>query len=309
MKRSKPVFAIILLQVTVAFSQTGKDQALVLRGPYLGQAAPLNKSQVFAPGFISTAYGELNSVFTADGKEFYFTRRGVPGKPASIMVTRLINNEWTIPSPVDFTSEYNDVDLFLTPDGSSMIYCSGRLVNEGAYKRMNNDFWISKRTGDSWGKPSKFAQEAVSEYEDYYPVVTRSGNLYFNSQRGGPGTNDIYCSKYINGKYTPAEKLPGPVNTEYREYDALVSPDEKTVIFSSERPGGFGGSDIYISFKKPDNSWSEPENLGNEINSGASEYGSSFSPDGRYFFFTSNRNGSEDIFWISAGILNERKKK
>ena len=139
--------------------------------------------------------------------------------------------------------------------------------------------------------------------------MTKSGNLYFNSQRGGQGTNDIFCSKFNDGKYTPAKKLPAPINTEYREFDAYVSPDEDMILFSSTRPGGSGWSDIYISFKKTDGSWSDPENLGKEINSPWSEYGSMISPDGKYFFYTSNKNGSEDIYWISAKFIEELKKK
>lgn len=301
------VSLVIFFQVSIANSQTSQNDMPVLKGPYLGQTPPGNKSQIFAPGFVSTQFGELNSVFSPDGKEFYFSRRGIPGKPSAIMVTRMINNEWTTPSPVDFSGIYNDVDLFLTPDGNSMIYCSGRVIHDGNMARMNNDFWISKRIENKWGVPSRFAQEAVSEFEDYFPIVTNSGNLYFNSQRGGPGTNDIYCSKDVNGKYSAAEKLPGPVNSEFREFDAFVSQDEKMIIFSSERTGGYGGSDIYISFKESDNLWSEPVNLGTNINSAASEYGSTISPDGKYFFYTSGRNGSEDIYWISAKFIGEFK--
>jgi WD40-like Beta Propeller Repeat len=295
----------ILFQISFAYCQTTTKEFPVLKGPYLGQTPPGNMSQIFAPGFVSTQFGELNSVFTADGKEFYFSRRGIPGQPSAIMVTKRINNVWTKPLPVNFSGIYNDVDLFLTPDGKSMIYCSGRIVDKGNKVMMNNDFWISRRIGDLWGEPTKFAEEAVSEFEDYFPAVAQSGNLYFNSQRGGQGTNDIYCSKYVNGKYSSAEKLPAPINSEFREFDAFVSQDEKIIIFSSERPGGFGGSDIYISFKKSDNSWSEPLNLGNDINTAASEYGATISPDGKYFFYTSNRNGNEDIFWVSAGFIKE----
>ena len=299
------VSLVILFQVSITNSQTSQNDMPVLKGPYLGQTPPGNRSQIFAPGFVSTQFGELNSVFTADGKEFYFSRRGIPGKPSAIMVTKMINNKWTKPSSVNFSGIYNDVDLFLTPDGKSMIYCSGRIVDKGNMVMMNNDFWISKRIGDLWGEPTKFAEEAVSEFEDYFPIVAQSGNLYFNSQRGGQGTNDIYCSKFVNGKYSAAEKLPDPINSQLREFDAFVSQDEKTIIFSSERPGGFGGSDIYISFKKSDNSWSEPLNLGNDINSASSEYGATISPDGKYFFYTSGKNGSEDIFWVSAGFIKK----
>ena len=297
------VIAVIIFQDSISNCQTNPNGFPVLKGPYLGQSPPGNQSQIFAPEIVSTGFGELNSVFTHNGKEFYFSRRGIPGKLSAIMVTKMINNEWTKPETVNFSGTDDDIDVFITTDDNSMIYCSGKLQRKDSRAFIDHDFWISKRVGEKWAEPILFAKEATSEFEDYFPIVTKSRNLYFNSQRGGPGTNDIYCSKFVNGKYSAAEKLPEPINSPFREFDAFVSQDEKTIIFSSERPGGFGGSDIYISFKKSDNSWSEPLNLGNDINSASSEYGATISPDGKYFFYTSGKNGSEDIFWVSSEII------
>jgi Tol biopolymer transport system component len=174
---------------------------------------------------------------------------------------------------------------------------------------MNHDFWVARRNGSAWSEPEPFALEAVSPAEDYYPVVSRNGTLYFNSQREGRGKNDIFTSKFTGGKYLSAEKLSAPINTEYREFDAFVSPDEQTIIFSSERPGGVGGADIYVSFRDGKGGWSEPANLGPEVNSARSEYGSIISPDGRYFFFTSSKAGNEDIYWVSAEIIDRLRPK
>jgi len=211
------------------------------------------------------------------------------------------------PEPVEFTSTYDDIDLFITPDGRSMIFCSNRPRISWVKDKTDHDFWISKREGNKWTEPNLFAGEAASDFEDFFPIVTKSGNLYLNSQRGGQGTNDIFCSKFVDGKYKPAEKLPAPINTKYLEFDAYVSPDEGMIIFSSTKPGGFGGSDIYLSYKKADGKWSEPRNMGNDINSTGSEYCATISPDGKYFFYTSNKNSSEDIYWVSAKIIKELK--
>jgi hypothetical protein len=311
MKSKKTILlsVIIFWQCTLVFCQTNLKNSTVLKGPYMGQNPPGSQSKVFAPEFVSTEFGELNAIFTSDGSEFYFSRRGIPGKPSAIMVSRMINNVWTKPEPVDFTSTFDDIDLFMTPDGTALIFCSNRPHRKNDDIKLDHDFWISKRNGNKWTEPVLFATAALSDYEDYFPIVTKSGNLYFNSQRGGQGTNDIYCSKFIKGKYNPAEKLPSPINTEYREFDAYLTPDEKMIIFSSMKPGGFGGADIYISWKNNDGTWIEPRNKGSEINSAGSEYGSTISPDGKYFFYTSNKNGSEDIFWISAKIIEELKQK
>ena len=277
--------------------------------PYLGQKPPGNTPELFAPGFVSTEFGELNSVFTNDGKEFYFSRRGIPGKLSTIMVTRLVNGIWSTPESVNFSGIKDDIDLFITADGNSMIFCSSDSKSNDGRISFNHDLWLSKRHEDKWSEPTPFAIEAMSEFEDYFPIVTQSGNLYFNSQRGGQGTNDIYCSKFFNAKYTIAEKVPEPINTVYREFDACVSQDESMIIFSSDKPGGFGGSDIYLSLKDMDGRWAEPRNLGKSVNSGFSEYGATITPDGKYLFFTSNRNGNEDIFWVSLKIIEMPKQK
>jgi hypothetical protein len=294
----------IILLALLSNAQTTDN----LNGAYLGQEPPGTESEVFAPDLISTEAGELNSVFCCDGNEFYFSRRGIKGKPSTLMVAKRINNAWTEPEPVKFSGKYNDIDLFITADGKLLIFCSRRPHKSGDYEKADHDFWISERNGESWTEPVPFASEAMSEYEDFFPVVTGSGNLYFNSQRGGQVGNNIYISRFQDGKYTEAEMLPEPVNSGSWEFDALVTQDEKMILFSSTRPGGYGGADIYLSYKEDDGSWSEPKNLGPEINSEASEYGASLTPDGRYFFYTSNRNGSEDIFWISADVLFQEEE-
>lgn len=305
----KLVLTNLLLITAFIISAQNKDSSK-LTGPYLGQKPPGMTPEMFAPAFVSTReYGELNSVFTKNGNEFYFSRRGVPGKYSTIMVTRQVNGTWCNPEPINFSGIKDDIDLFISHDGKSMVFCSYEEKSGNGKSYPNHDFWISYRVGEKWSSPVPFAKEAMSEFEDYFPVITGNENLYFNSQRGGPGTNDIYVSKYLNGKYSKPEKLPEPINTPYREFDAYVSLDESLMIFSSDKPGGYGRSDLYISLKKNDGSWSEPWNLGESVNSEFSEYGATITPDGKYLFFTSNRNGSEDIFWISIKAIEELRSK
>ena len=303
MKKCTLLLLILLYAAMSLPAQPEETAGDALKGPYLGQPPPGEQSKLFAPAFISTAAGELNPVFCCGGNEFYFSRRGVPGKPSTLMVSKQVNDEWTAPEPLDFSGVFNDIDLFIPEDGKSLIFCSRRPHDGGGNERADHDFWITQRKGGSWSEPVLFAIEALSEYEDFFPVLTASGNLYFNSQRGGAGGNNIYCAQYRDGKYGSAERLPEPVNSDHWEFDAFVAQDERMIIFSSTRPQGYGGADIYVSFRGADGSWSDPRNLGPEVNSENYEYGSSITPDGKYLFYTSTRNGSEDIFWISADVL------
>ncbi len=106
------------------------------------------------------------------------------------------------------------------------------------------------------------------------------------------------------------KKLPDPIN--YRNQpdtkcwgDAYVSPDEEFMIFRSNRPGGFGGSDLYITFRTDQNAWSNPVNLGSQINSPSDELGGDVTPDGNYLTF--GRDG--DIYWVSTGFIDRKRKE
>ena len=269
---------------------------------YLGQTPPGTTAELFSPDFVSTEDGELNSIFSSDFREFYFTRRGIPTVPPRVMVSRRGQEGWSSPESVGFDPRFSAIDLFLTQDDQRMVFCSDRPRQGGDTASDDHDFWVSEREGTAWGEPQRFAPAAMSGSEDFYPIITLSGNLYFNSQRDGPGTNNIFRAAWREGRYEPAEKLPAPINSDFREFDAFVSPEEDMIIFSSDRPGGVGRADIYISHLE-NGRWSEPMNLGEAVNSEASEYGAMISPDGRFFFFTSSRTGMEDIYWVSADVL------
>jgi hypothetical protein len=173
-----------------------------------------------------------------------------------------------------------------------------------------------------------------SDKHEFYPSLTKDGTMYFQSRReGGIGESDIYFSKLIDGKYLNAEILPEPFNSEGAEGDAFIAPDESYIILSAERiENNIGGSDLWISFKYPDGSWSKIVNLGLRVNSVNDENCPILSPCGKYLFFTSRRSAESpdsaivtydkiqkawtspqntpwfgDIYWVDAGIINKIK--
>lgn len=279
-----------------------------LKGEYLGQTKPGLTPLIFAIGFVSTEYRQLNAVFTPDMKEFYFAVQK-PNAPLSIMVTKQVNNQWTTPAAVSFSGKYSDVDHSISPDGRTLFFSSGRPLKKGEKPKRDHDFWMTKRSAGEWTEPQHLGLEVNSEREDYYPVVTKNGTLYFSSQREGEGTNNIYRSQLQDGKYGKGEKLGDTVNSSSRDFDPFIAPDENFIIFASERPGGFGASDLYISFRKKDGTWTKAKNMGEKINSSSSDYTPMLSPDGKYLFFTSGRSGVDDIYWIDAKIIEHVLEK
>jgi hypothetical protein len=290
--------------------------------PYLGQQPPGRTPKLFAPSIVSTERRELNVAWLPDGRAAFFSRdRGARG--TVVMTTASDRGRWTRPEPAPFSrGGHSDVDMFVTADGNQIYFCSDRPLPgtpppvQGAVAppaggtppppppAPRSAIWTVARTATGWGEPAWIGPVITSGVEDYYPTLTREGTLYFSSNRpGGLGENDIYRARRVNGQWTTPENLGRPVSSEFREFDPFIAPDESYVIFASARPGGLGGSDLYISFGERNGAWGEPKNMGPAVNSPASDYTPMLSPDGKYLFFTSGREGQDDIFWVDAGVI------
>ena len=117
--------------------------------------------------------------------------------------------------------------------------------------------------------------------------------------------HDIYYSEFINNEFQEPVLLDAAVNTPGYEADVFVSPDEAYLIFCSTRDTGFGGGDLYISFREPDGSWAEAKNMGEEINTEHYEFCPFVTKDGKYLMYTSN----QDIYWISTEVITNIEKE
>ncbi|MEX0299042.1 MAG: TolB family protein [Kordiimonas sp.] len=267
---------------------------------FLGLTPPTgDEVKMLHPDIISTKEGyELNAVFSPDGKEFYFCR--VIDDVYRLFRIKLgANGEWSKPERIHLKQmdEWEIVDPWISPDNQRMYYISNAPTPSFAEKSVN--IWVMKRKGNEWGIPEVLVSPLNSDANEIYPMPVDSGNIYFNSSRdGGIGSRDIYVIKATDGA-DQAINLGKPVNSEGREGDVFVAPDEKYLIVTSEKEGGYGGADMYISTRLEDGSWSDTKNLGTKINSTDHDYTPSVSPDGKYFFFT--RGG--DIFWTSTEHL------
>jgi Tol biopolymer transport system component len=129
---------------------------------------------------------------------------------------------------------------------------------------------------------------------DGSPSVSRDGmTLYFDSLRSdGSGNWDIWVSKAKSphSDWGEAEPLGPPVNSRFGESGPCLTADGLTLYFASDRPGGYGGFDIWVTTRKSiDDPWEEPINLGPKINSSAYDNHPSISADGLSLYFDSRR--------------------
>lgn len=256
-----------------------------------------------APSASSFATGadDYGPAFTPDGKTVYFTRRVNREGAENIVVSHFRNGRWSEPRPAEFSGAAQDKEPYLSPDGKRLFFASTRGAGG---RRSGFDLWFVDRKGRSWSEPRKLDATVNSAGYDNYPAVSSNGTLYFGSERpGGKGRVDLYRSRYVNGRYTPAEPLGDAINTAAVEADPYIAPDESFLIFCSNRQGGFGEGDLYISFRNGD-SWTTPVNLGGTINGPQFDYTPMLSRDGKRFYWSRGWGG---IYEITAGVLPRRQ--
>ena len=203
-------------------------------------------------------------------------------------------------TPVNLGSVVNsaarDAEPTFTADGQTMYFnCFDREGEEGS------DICVSHLDGQNWGEPSIVWEVSTREHLEVEPLLSPDGQqLYIMSNRpGGKGGMDIWVSDYINGKWSSPTNLDAPINSPYADHCLYFSGDDWEIAYwTSTRPGGFGGNDIWTS-ERVEGVWQEAKNLGPKINTAASEHHSLPSPDGKSLYVTTTRDdgfGGEDIF-------------
>ncbi len=257
----------------------------------------LAEATVFAGGLFSNL--KLCGItFTPENRTLYLGNIGSAG--LEILTSKLENGVWTAPVVAEFSKRFNgrswDFNPRISPDGSKLFFASGRPISGSTIK--DDDIWVMDRIENRWSEPQNLGSPVNTTNHEYLPTVTSDGTLYFAR------LGDILRSKLIAGKYSAPEKLGYPINTGSDDFSPFVTPDENLLLFSSDRPGGFGGYDLYAS-RRNNKVWSTPQNLGPKVNSSTWERYPTLSPDGKSLFFIRDREGLSDfeIFQIDASVL------
>lgn len=283
-------------------------RSIEMNGKYMGQMEPGLTPKMFAPNFISTEEYEFGSVFNSSATEFFFGV-DVNGK-SEIRYSKLTDDNWSTPKTILSHNSYGYNDPFLSPDDTRMYFISNSAMDGMGEAKEDIDIWYVERTKNGWSAPVNAGGNINSTGEEYYISFTNEGTMYFSSninasEENGSSDQDIYYSKFIDGKFQKAIRLGEAINTTDYEADVFVDPEESYIIFCAMRSDGLGRGDLYISFKNSDGSWSKSKNMGEVINSKNHELCPFVTSDGKYLFYTSN----EDIYWVNAEIINEMKEK
>ncbi len=161
------------------------------------------------------------------------------------------------------------------------------------------DVFISHKEGGNWVTPSNIGTNINTNAHDAAIAISNDGQKLFIFKDNSYDAGDIYISTVDSISWSAPEKIKGEVNTAAWEGSASLSADEKTLYFASERPGGFGGRDLYKATVLPDGSWGNIKNLGMNVNTARDDDAPFIHPDGKILIFSSealNSMGSYDIF-------------
>jgi len=230
---------------------------------YLGQEPPGLIPKRFAPANLlatNTWCWHSSPMFSNDGGEMFFGK--FMNNDGSMLLNSIFvdDGEWSTPQVPSFALTEGESNPFYFPDENTMYFISYR-NGKGIYK--------TNRFNGIWTVPEK-VEIPIPENKviGLQFSITSSGTIYFLlwiSDYSMPP--DIYKTELVNGIYSEPVSLGSIINSTESEICPFIDPNEEYLIFSSNRSGGYGYHDLYISFKTSDNSWSTPVNMGNLINS------------------------------------------
>ncbi|MFZ1800115.1 MAG: hypothetical protein WAU24_09665 [Chitinophagaceae bacterium] len=249
---------------------------------------------------------------------------------STILHTKKINGHWSKPEVASFCGKFSDLEPTFSPDGRRLYFVSNRPLPDTSTEVKDFDIWFVEKQNGSWTKLTHVDEPINSSKDEFYPTITKSGNIYFTRNMGETDEDIVVC-QYQNNTYDMAVSLSPSINSSGGEFNAFVDADEQFLVFTGyNRKGNYGTGDLFISFNK-NGEWTEAKNLGDKINGPGLTYCPYISPDKKYFFFTSSRgyfkspfanpqsledlkklmqsplNGWDNIYWMDAGSILENQ--
>ena len=296
------------------------------RGPWVGDRPPGQEPRLFAPERVSTDLAERDTTIPPGGGAVFYTLTGASG--GTIVFVEQLDGVWQRPRVAPFSGEYTDLEPFFEPGSKRLWFASSRPL-PGEEEPGDYNLWIVEFLADGWSE-ARPVNGLNGPGDEFYPAVTETGVVYFTASReGGIGGEDLFratpTSELESGWHV---KALGPnVNSPGPDFNAYVNANETLLLFSSVRPEGLGGGDLYVCFRDPDGVWSPARTLPAPLNSERLDYCPFVTADGAQLFFTSQRvidrptnkpwtwesltafernpaNGRDSIYWVDASVLD-----
>ena len=217
--------AALVLSAAACSGDSDKKESLPLppvrSGPYLGEVLPDTTPRMFAPGVVSTGMFTRDMAISPDGKEIYFCVAISNYTYATILFCREVNGKWTSPEIVPFSGGPGvfDFEPAFSPDGSRLYFLSTR--PDGDEEPGDQDIWYVDRTPQGWGDPINPGPPINTDGGEFFPSLTSDGTIYFTRNEAGSRLNQIFRSRFVNGRFQEPELLPEQVNCGSQPFQRL----------------------------------------------------------------------------------------
>ena len=294
----------LILMIGFNISLNAQSKLWSSKDAYLGQKPPSDKPEIFARNLLTQrdTFPLDRVAFSNDGKEFYYPSNTTwfSNKDSKIRYFKYEHGKWN--GPFVLNAFYYAPTFSI--DNKTLYFLGGQGDGKHAF------VWQSKRTPTGWTDPVVYLKKDYGLY-DFMP--TRSGVCYVGSNahqgdRKDFSTYDI-CTLTMSAKDTVIKSLGPPVNTPGFDGDFYIAPDESYMIVSAKETKTFE-CELDISFRKRDNTWTEPVSLGPLINDGiAHRWGEYVTPDGKYLFYSRGTSPADcHIYWVRFDTLLKKLK-
>ena len=225
-------------------------------------------------------------------KKECLSAKELTSNPTRIIISKLDSN---------INSNNEDYAIFLTSDKEKLYYTSRRPSGKGGNLAefdglYYEDTYMSSKENYNWTPSTRLPSRINKKTNDAIIGLSMDGEtmLVYRDINGG----DVLISNLHKNEWGKPKAIKG-INTQYHESSACFSSDQNSIYFISNRPGGYGGKDIYVSKKQDDGIWSEPKNLGDVVNSKYDETTVFVNPIKDEIYFSSkghNSMGGYDVF-------------
>ena len=265
---------------------------------------------------INTHVDEFSPTLAPDASFMIFnSKRNSKYQNLYISYFNFKDNQWGIPVFLkELNSPYSDEAPTLSKDGSLLIFASDRdgstVMPKDKYGRIkvSFDLYYSQKTSKGWSKPRKLSGHINTIHHERAPSLSADGKfLYYTMWRFGDMSQTVIMSaEFKDGYFINPKPMPSAINAGYRELALIQAENQKGFYFSSARPGGLGGWDIYyIAYES--GKFGKPINLGDKINSPANDV--FISQVDQLFLISSNRKNGKGRFDIYSTFIFDDQEK
>ncbi len=190
-----------------------------------------------------------------------------------------------------------DYSAVLSSNESAIVYVTSQRFYEA--------IMYSRKTNGLWNNPVNITSQIGSDGDMFPCFLSPAGDELYLVKKSRSG-GDIYISRLEGEYWSKAQALNSNINTRSNESHAALSTDGKFLVFTSDRKGGYGGLDMYLSEKQADGEWGSAINMGKTINTTQDEDTPFFSPDGNTLYFSSTGHFNMGGFDIFFSVKNEQ---